>query len=631
MSVKRMGRSSSVAFCITHLASLVLSTVVLAQNDGDVKVLPPGTTTLHIEQESGSGRPMRYSVSLFNPAQHLLHVRMQLPPGASMRELQLPVWNALYQVRDFAQYVNWIRAATSSGRVLPITQVNKSRWRLAGAEDGAVVEYEVYANSSGPFGAQLNSRHCFLNLAEILMYSDDLRQEKIILDFDALPERWRLASTLPLVSAWTLRADNYDQLVDSPVEIGQFNEVDFTDGGARYRVIVDAEASTYDMDKLTAMVRKVVAAETSWMKDRPFDTYTFIYHFPHGAGSGMEHACGTAIDVSAETMAGGYGSVAAITAHEFFHLWNVKRIRPEALEPPDYTRENYTRALWFSEGVTSTVEWIGLLRSGLIEEGEYRRELAAAIGELQHRSAHRTQSAEESSLDAWLEGDTYYWRPDRSISYYNKGELLGVLLDLAVREASQGRASLREVFLWMNDNYARKSRGFAESDGVRQAAEAVSGADLRWFFDKYVAGTEDVPWNVFFRTVGLRLEESKRTMPDAGFAAWRNFDGPLVVGAVVPGGPAEQAGLREGDQILAVNGHNSEDSPGAEISAMKPGQEIVIRLSGDSGRARELKWKIGGREDKVYELKDEENVTPSQLARRSAWLKGEAETGDAGR
>ena len=626
-----MGRSSSLALCITHLVSLVLSTVVLAQNAGDVKVLPPGAATLHIEEESGSGLPMRYSVSLFNPAQHLLHVRMQLPPGASVRELQLPVWNALYQVRDFAQYVNWIRAATSSGRVLPITQVNKSRWRLAGAEDGARVEYEVYANSSGPFGAQLNSRHCFLNLAEILMYSDDLRQRKAIVDFDAPAQAWRFASTMAQVSGRVLVAENYDQLVDSPVEMGPFEERDFVEAGGHYRIIVDAEASTYDMDKLTAIVRKIVAAETSWMKDRPFDTYTFIYHFPHGAGSGMEHAYGTAIEVSKEAMAGGYGSVAAVTAHEFFHLWNVKRIRPEALEPPDYTRENYTRALWFSEGVTSTVEWIGLLRSGLIEEGEYRRELAAAIGELQHRSAHRTQSAEESSLDAWLEGDNYYGRPERSISYYNKGELLGVLLDLAVREASHGRASLREVFLWMNDNYAKKSRGFADSDDVRKAAEAVSGADLRWLFEKYVAGTEEVPWNVFFRTVGLRLEESKRTMPDAGFAAWRNFDGPLVVGDVVPGGPAEQAGMREGDQILAVNGHNSEDSPGAEISAMKPGQEIVVRLSGDSAGAREVRWKIGGRDETVYELKDEEKVTPSQLARRSAWLKGEAETGDAGR
>jgi len=630
MSVKGMDRSSWIACCTGGLALLALVGVALAQNADPVKVLPPGTSTLHIEEESGSDRPMRYGVSLFNPAQHLLHVRMQLPPGAPQRELQLPVWNALYQVRDFSQYVNWIHAATSSGRVLPVAQINKGLWRVTGAEDGARVEYEVYANNPGPFGAQLNSRHCFLNLAEILMYSDDLRQRKIILDFDAPPEGWGLASTLPNVSGLVLRANNYDQLVDSPIELSQFQEKDFDDAGGRYRVIVDAEASTYDMDKLTAMVRKIVVAETSWMKDRPFDTYTFIYHFPRG-GSGMEHAYGTAIDVSSEAMAGGYGPVASVTAHEFFHLWNVKRIRPEALEPPDYTKENYTRALWFSEGVTSTVEWIGLSRAGLMDESEYRRELAAAIGELQRRPAHKTQSAEESSLDAWLEGDNYYWRPERSISYYNKGELLGVMLDLAVREASHGRASLREVFLWMNNNYARKSRGFAESDGVRRAAEAVSGADLRWFFDKYVAGTEEVPWNDFFRTVGLRLGESKRTVPDAGFAAWRNFDGPLLVGAVVPGGPAEQAGLREGDQILAVNGRNSEDSPGAEISIMKPGDEITVRVSGGSGAPRELKWKIGGREETAYELRDEEKTTPAQLARRSAWLKGEAETGDAGR
>ncbi len=633
MIAKRVGRGSPSEFRQTLVCSLVLvfCSAAWAQNSGDVKVLPAGTAPLHIEPESGADRPLRYGIWLFKPAQHLLHVRMQIPPGPAVRELQLPVWNALYQVRDFSQYVNWIRAATLSGRSLAIDQINKSRWRLAGAEDGALVEYEVYANNAGPFGAQLNARHCFLNLAEVLMYSDDLRQRKIILDFDAPPSGWRLASMLPNIAGGVLQAANYDELVDAPVEIGPFEESDFTEAGGHYRVIVDAEPSTYDMTMLTAMVRKLVVAETSWMQDRPFETYTFIYHFPRSAGSGMEHAYGTAIDVSAQAMASGYGPVGSVTAHEFFHLWNVKRIRPQALEPADYTQENYTRALWFSEGVTSTVEWIGMLRAGLMDESEYRRELAAAIAELQRRPAHRTQSAEESSLDAWLEGNTSYWRPERSISYYNKGELLGVMLDLAVREASHGRASLREVFEWMNDNYAKKGLGFPESDGVRKAAEAVSGADLRWFFEKYVAGTDEIPWNDFFRSVGLRLDESKHNVPDAGFAAWRDFDGPLVVGSVTTGGPAEQAGLREGDQILSVNGRNTEDSPASEIASMKPGDEIVVKLRGRRDETRELKWKIASREETSYALNDAENPTTAQLARSAAWLKGEAEAGEPSR
>src|SRR5579862_9964206 len=166
----------------------------------------------------------------------------------------------------------------------------------------------------------------------------------------------------------------------------------------------------------------------------------------------MEHAYSTAIDIRADSLKQTLYPLNAVSAHEFFHLWNVKRIRPLSLEPVDYTKENFTRALWFSEGVTSTAEEIIQLRAGLIDERQYFSELGAQITELERRPAHLTQSAEESSIDAWLEGNAYYRRPERSISYYNKGELLGVMLDLAVREASHGRASLREVLQWMNVN-----------------------------------------------------------------------------------------------------------------------------------------------------------------------------------
>ena len=187
----------------------------------------------------------------------------------------------------------------------------------------------------------------------------------------------------------------------------------------------------------------------------------------------MEHANGTAIDLSAQTLSANPDALASLTGHEFFHLWNVKRIRPQSLEPVDYTRENYTRALWFSEGTTTTAANIILLRAGLLDENRYLKSIAGEIGELERRPAHRTQSVEESSLDAWLEKYDYYRLPTRSISYYNKGNLLGVLLDLQVREASHGTASLRDILLWMNEHYARKGEFFSDTDGVRQAAEAV--------------------------------------------------------------------------------------------------------------------------------------------------------------
>ncbi|MGO9088064.1 MAG: M61 family metallopeptidase [Candidatus Sulfotelmatobacter sp.] len=572
--------------------------------------------------------PIAYSISLASPEQHLVEVQIILPAGAAQRELQLPVWNALYQVRDFAQYVNWIRARDQSGKQLSLRELGTSRWQIQGAENGAVVEYQIYADSPGPFGAQLSPHHAFFNLAQILMYPLDARSAAMRVHFSHLPEGWRIATPLAPLPGGDFGADNYDRLVDSPVEVGSFQESDFDEAGGHFRVIIDAEPSDYDADKIIAALHKIVAAATSWMNDRPFDTYTFFYHFPRGpGGGGMEHAYSTAIDINAEVMKQSPSALTGVTAHEFFHLWNVKRIRPQTLEPVDYARENYTRALWFSEGVTSTAEGTIELRAGLLDERQYLSRIGAEIGEMERRPAHLTQSAEESSLDAWLEGNAYYRRPERSISYYNKGELLGIMLDLAVREASHGRASLREVLQWMNVNYARKGRFFDDSAGVREAAEAVSHADLGWFFSKYVAGTGEIPWNDFLRSVGLRVDEITNNVADAGFAASRNFDGPMSVGAVTPGSEAERAGLQVGDTILELQGKPAAGQESRqELLRLTPGDTLTVKVRGRRGAERELKWKVGGRQEISYEIKDLDQVTAGQRSRRAAWLKGEAQS-----
>jgi predicted metalloprotease with PDZ domain len=580
---------------------------------------------------SAESPAVTYTISLAAPEQHLVEVQIFLPPGSAHRELQLPVWNALYQVRDFAQYVNWVRARDRAGRALPVHELDKSRWEIASAQGGAVVEYQIFVNSFGPFGAQFNSHHAFFNLAQILMYPIDARDGPMAVRFSRLPGGWHVATPLNSMPDGQFRADDYDRLVDSPVEIGEFQESGFDEGGGHYRVVVDAETGDYDIERITSELRKIVAAATSWMNERPFDSYMFLYHFPRGpAGGGMEHAYSTAIDLSADAIKGNSLAFRGVTAHEFFHLWNVKRIRPQTLEPVDYTKENYTRALWFSEGVTSTAEGVIELRAGLLSEKEYLDELSAEIDELERRPAHLTQSAEESSLDAWLEGNPYYRRPERSISYYNKGELLGVILDLEVREASRGQASLREVFQWMNQNYAKQGRFFPDSDGVREAAEAVSHADLGWFFSKYVAGTEEIPWNDFFRTVGLRVVEQANAVPDAGFTASRNFDGPMTVEAVTPGSEAEHVGLQVGDTILEVEGKAAGPELRPELARLSFGDTITVKARSTRGAERVLKWKVGSRQEISYALKDLETVTPEQHARRAAWLKGEAQSGEAG-
>jgi len=566
-----------------------------------------------------------YTVTLESPEHHLVHVQIILPPGTADRELQMPVWNALYQVRDFAQFVNWVRAKDRAGNALAIRKVNDSRWQLAGAKDGAIVEYQIYVDSFGPFGAQLNAHHAFFNLAQILMYPVDARSAPLTVRFSHVPAGWHIATPLSSQDSG-YSAENYDRLVDSPVEIGMFRQLDFEEAAGHYRVIIDADLADYNSDTIVSSLRKIAAAATSWMNDRPFDRYTFFYHFPRGpAGGGMEHACSTAIEINAETMRRSLSPLNAVTAHEFFHLWNVKRIRPRTLEPIDYTKENFTRALWFSEGVTSTAEDIIELRAGLTDEKRFLAHLGEQISELENRPAHLTQSAEESSLEAWLEGFDYYRRPERSISYYNKGELLGFMLDLAIRDSSQGKASLRELFQWMNTNYAKQGRFFDDSNGVREAAEAVSHADLGWFFTKYVAGTEEIPWSDFLRYVGLRVEQVSISVPDPGFVASRNFDGPMSVIAVTPGGEAERAGLSVGDIVTEVQGKPASEESNQELARLNAGDAVAVKIRAH-GTEHELRWKVAGRQEISYQVKELDHVSAEQRDHRAAWLKGEAES-----
>ena len=578
-----------------------------------------------VDAASDSPPAVTYTISLANPEQHLAHVQVMLPAGHPARELQLPVWNALYQIRDFSQYVNWLRARDRAGKALVVRELDKSRWQIEGTSDGAVIEYEIYLDSPGPFGAQINAHHAFFNLAEVLMYTPDARNSRLTLHFSHVPNGWHIAT--PLKSADDAYvAEDYDRLVDSPVEIGTFRETDFDESGAHFRVVIDADPADYNTDQIKDSLHKIVAAAINWMDDRPFEQYTFIYHFPRGpAGGGMEHAYATAIDLNAGTIQHNLYPLNSVSAHEFFHLWNVKRIRPRTLEPIDYTKENYTRALWFSEGVTSTAENVIQFRAGLVGEKEVLANVAQEITELESRPAHLTQSAEDSSLNAWLEGFSYYRRSERSVSYYNKGELLGVLLDLTVRDQSHGQASLRDVLQWMNRNYAQKGQFFDDSRGVRDAAEAVSHADLASFFQKYVAGTEEIPWNDFFRSVGLRVEAVNVILPDPGFSASRNFDGPLAVDALTPGSDAEQQGLRLGDVIVEFQGKPVAEDFYQQLSRVAPGQIIALKVRSGRAGERDLKWKMGSRQQVSYQLKDLDQITPEQQGRRAAWLKGESQ------
>ena len=312
---------------------------------------------------------------------------------------------------------------------------------------------------------------------------------------------------------------------------------------------------------------------------------------------------------------------ASVAAHEFFHLWNVKRIRPQTLEPVDFTKEMWTRALWFAEGVTSTYAAYTMVRTGLWSHDQFYDDLAQQFTALDARPAHHWQSAEESSLDTWLDKYDYYDRPDVSISYYNKGQILGVLLDLEIRDATGNRKSLDDVLRAMDDDYAHRNRLYNDSAGVEQEAEKVSGRSLKDFFAKYVANTDDIPYDDFLHIAGLTATKQQQALADFGFEVSRGRSGPLQVAAVTPGSGAQQAGLQAGDFLLKLDGQPFPRFAQRWLLSHAPGDKVKLQIERNAGQ-REISLTLGKRTIESYSISEMPAATSKQKRIRDGMLNG---------
>jgi predicted metalloprotease with PDZ domain len=359
--------------------------------------------------------PIRYLLDLRKPASHLVDVTMSVSDAAAGTEFQIPAWNNLYQIRDFVRNVQDVEAQCQ-GRPAPLRRVDINTWSSVEPCADLEIHYEVYANQESVFSAILDGRHAFLNFALVLFYLPNERQRPVRVKF-LLPDDWKLVTMLDDgPSPGEYQCSDYDRLVDSPAEAGTFQEHDYIQDGAKYRIVVDGEQGLYSPKRLVAVLKKITSTETALMQDAPFKRYTFMFSFPEKGEGGMEHSDGTAISIPAGQMRTGLHVLEDISAHEFFHLWNVKRIRPQGLEPIDYIHGNDTSDLWFSEGVTSTYAQLVLLRSGLIDRKQFYAHMAAEIAQLKSRPARNLQSAEESGREAWLEKYPDYSREGASLT-----------------------------------------------------------------------------------------------------------------------------------------------------------------------------------------------------------------------
>jgi predicted metalloprotease with PDZ domain len=571
---------------------------------------------------------IRYKISLAQPEDHLLHIIVEIPKAQPGTVIAIPAWNDLYQIRDFGSRVRDVEAHSSrgegqAGQRLAVRKLDKQTWHLgepgvgAGDAEDLEVSYAIEWNDPGPFDSQLNSHHAFLNLAEVLMYLPDRREEESLVQFTDVPAGWQLTAELAAApAANSFVAPSYDLLVDAPVEAGHFESFAFTESGARFRVIVDAK--TWDHAELERDLHKIVGYELHLMGGPPYPEYTFFLHigaYSEAGGGGMEHANCTAIGGGSEV------AIIQIAAHEFFHAWNVKRIRPQSLQPVDFTKEQYTRALWFAEGVTSTYGSFTLLRTGLWNRPQFYADLSTEIRTLQTSPARVWQSVEESSLDAWLEKYALYNQPERSISYYNKGQILGDLLDLAVRDATDNRRSLDDVMRTMYKNFAERGRYYDDSADIRATVEQITGKNFEQFFQRYVSGADEIPYDYYFSAAGLRLKVTERTEATFDFSPIRVPGGGWNVVRVLPGGASEKAGLRDGDEILSLDAEKPPRNQEAWLRGHSPGDTVTLRIR-RAGQEQNIAVVLGSHSAKDYAVEEVENPTPRQLRIREGFLRG---------
>jgi len=567
-----------------------------------------------------------YTVSLSHPERHIFAVKMRIPNVRDEVTLQLPAWNALYQIRDFSSHMMQVIAQNQEGRSLPLQKLDKQTWRVAG--NGTVtVSYPIFWDEPGPFGSQLNLDHAFLNLAMVLLYVPKRRGEDTEVAFDDVPDGWRVAVELNTTGSAAGRhsaayvAPNYDALVDAPVEIGRFDEFRIDVDGTPIRVVLHGDAG--DRARLTDSLKRIVGYEVSLMGGAPFSEYLFLFHVGNNfGGGGMEHMNCTAIAVDVS------GQLASYSAHEFFHAWNVKRIRPQSLEPVDYTKEMWTRSLWFAEGVTSTYGAYAQLRSGIWSTQQFYSDLAEQIGILQFRPAHRWQSVEESSLDAWFEKYSLYNRPEESISYYNKGQVLGVLLDLLIRDRTDNRASLDDVLRALNEKYAKAGGFYNESEGLQATMEDVvrkkapsADTDLTDFFHRYISGTDEIPYADFLARAGWALRDTSQHRAVFGFTISRGTGGPSSIASVDRESDASQRGLKEGDILVALNGESFPSAPTRWLRDHQPDERVTVRIR-RGGEEKELSFALGRQTEAAYQIVELPDATEKQLRIRDGILRG---------
>ncbi|MEZ5426735.1 MAG: PDZ domain-containing protein [Pyrinomonadaceae bacterium] len=569
-----------------------------------------------------------YTVSMPKPWTHLLEVEMRYKSASmpNMAEIKMPVWTpGSYLVREYARHVQNFAAKDGSGKSLNWDKTNKNTWQInTGGAKEIVITYQVYANELTVRTNELNDQHAFFTPAALLMFpKGGLKAASTV---KVVPYgNWKVATGLPPVADQTntFRAENFDILYDSPFEVSDYTEKKFTAQGKPHRYIMSGDGN-YDLDQIAEDTTKIIDQAVAIFGELPYDNYTFLVNLR--GGGGLEHLNSTALQwqkfgFKPEAR---YKGFLGLVAHEYFHLWNVKRIRPDALGPFDYENENYTKLLWVAEGATSLYAPLLLERAKLITDKEFLSGRASEIQSLQNRPGRFETSLEDASFDAWIK----YYRQDENsinnqISYYDKGEIVNFLLDIKIRTESNGTKSLDDVMRYLYNEYFKKGKNYAPAD-YQKTAEMMAGKSLDDFFSKYVRGTEEIDYNSILNPIGLRLltgeDGDKKAFLGGNFS---ESDGRLTVRFLPADTPAYIAGLNTGDEIIAIDGYRASNQfLNGYLREKKPGDKIKMTIF-RFDELREIEVELGGRPDANYRIVAVENPSDDQKRLYQEYLSAE--------
>ncbi len=598
---------------------------------------------------------IHYSIEASDLNAHLFRVTVTVDePDPNGQIFRLPAWiPGSYMIREFARNIVQIQAHCK-GMPVSLEKTDKHTWQAAPCSGPLVVGYEVYAWDLSVRTAHLDQTHGFFNGSSVFLEAVGYGEYPHIVDIrkpaDTAAASWRVATALPEHEAprygfGSYRAGNYDELIDSPVEMGNFMLGQFTAYGILHDIVITGRVPHLDMARLENDLRKICETEIALFEPEtlkaPVSRYVFLVMVVKNGYGGLEHRASTALlcsrsslpvinnyRQSAGKISDDYLQFLGLCSHEYFHTWNVKRIKPAVFTPYNLREETYTRLLWLFEGFTSYYDDLTIVRSGLVDTNTYLQQIASALNQVMRGRGHLKQSVAESSFDAWIK----YYRQDENapnalVSYYTKGSLVALALDLMIREKTRHSRSLDDVMrvLWQRygrNFYQGNARGITDAD-AKAIIESVCGEDCTEFFNRYIDGTDLLPLPELLAPFGITLLDTATSAPGLDIRV-RRSGSDCVVTHVFEGGTAHRAGIAAGDVLLAIDGLRvSADNPAAnlekQLSSYRAGETIRIHVF---RRDELMQFDVILADEHIpkYALSVSEEETASMREARRNWL-----------